>query len=288
MPVDPALLGGVALFRSMDDDERRALAAVMELREVDTGEVVFQQGEDGDSLLCVVDGQLDTLVKDIAGQEIVLAAVGPGDAVGEMSMLDGRPRSATVRCTEHARLLVLERDDLLAVLPRSPHMALDMMGHMAARARKVDELLRSRVSRNVNEEVAGRRTAVERVADAIAAFAGSITFLMLHAAWFAAWVGWNTLRPGGFDPYPFGLLTMVVSLEAIFLSVFVLLSQSRQAAKDRVRADVEYEVNVKAELEVAALHEKMDRLHEQIVDRLRRMSTAVEARRSGAEGPQPR
>ena len=142
-------------------------------------------------MLGVVDGQLETLVKDNAGQEIVLTTVGAGDAVGEMSMLDGRPRSATVRCTERALLLVLDRADLLAVLPRSPHLALDMMAQMAARARRVDDLLRSRVSRNVNEEVEARRTAVERVADAIAAFSGSIPFLVIHTIWFIIWIGWN-------------------------------------------------------------------------------------------------
>jgi uncharacterized membrane protein len=277
MPVDATLLEGVTLFRSMDDQERRALAAVMDLREIRSGETVFHQGDQGDSLLCVVEGQLDALVKDIAGQEIVLAAIGPGEVVGEMSMLDGRPRSATVRCVEDARLLVLERDDLLQILPRSPHMALDMMSHMAARARKVDDVLRSRVSRNVNQEVAERQTPVQRVADAIAAFSGSVSFLLLHAAWFSLWIGWNTLGPRHFDPFPFGLLTMVVSLEAIFLSVFVLLSQNRQAAKDRVRSDIEYDVNVKAEMEVAALHEKLDRLHEQIVERLRRMGKELDA-----------
>lgn len=276
MSVDPALLGGVTLFRSMDDDERQALAAVMDLKEVRAGETVFQEGETGDELLCVAEGRLDTLVKDIAGQEIVLDAIGAGDTVGEMSMLDGRPRSASLRCIEDARLLVLGRDELLRVLPRSPHMALDIMAQMAARARRVDDLLRSRVARNVNEEVEATRTGVERVADAIAAFSGSIPFLVLHAIWFVLWLGWNTLRPHGFDPYPFGLLTMIVSLEAIFLSVFVLLSQNRQAAKDRVRSDIEYDVNVKAEMEVTALHAKMDRLHEEIVQRLRRMGGAVE------------
>ena len=277
MSVDPALLGGVTLFRSMDDDERRALAAVMDLKEVRAGETVFHEGETGDELLCVAEGRLDTLVKDIAGQEIVLDAIGPGDTVGEMSMLDGRPRSASLRCLEDARLLVLGRDELLRVLPRSPHMALDMMAQMAARARRVDDLLRSRVARNVNEEVAQQRTPVERVADAIAAFSGSIPFLFVHAIWFVLWVGWNTMRgPRGFDPYPFGLLTMVVSLEAIFLSVFVLLSQNRQAAKDRVRSDIEYDVNVKAEMEVTALHAKMDRLHEEIVQRLRQMGRELE------------
>jgi CRP/FNR family cyclic AMP-dependent transcriptional regulator len=276
MPVDPALVGGITLFRSMDDDERRALAAVMDLKAVGAGETVFRESEPGDELLCVVDGRLDTLVNDFAGQEIVLDAIGPGDTVGELSMLDGRPRSATLRCSEDARLLVLGRDELLRVLPRAPHMALDMMAQMAARARRVDDLLRSRVARNVNEEVEQKRTAVERVADAIAAFSGSIPFLVLHTIWFVIWIAWNTALPRGFDPYPFGLLTMIVSLEAIFLSVFVLLSQNRQASKDRVRADIEYDVNVKAEMEVAALHAKMDRLHEEIVARLRRMGRELE------------
>ena len=276
MSVDPALLGGVTLFRSMDDDERRALAAVMEAQDFHAGDTVFLEGAAGDSVLCVAGGRLETVVKDIAGQEIVLDEIGAGDTVGEMSMLDGRPRSASLRCIEDARLLVLSRDELLRVLPRSPHMALDMMAQMAARARRVDDLLRSRVARNVNEEVEATRTAVERVADAIAAFSGSIPFLVLHAIWFVLWVGWNTLRPGGFDPYPFGLLTMIVSLEAIFLSVFVLLSQNRQAAKDRVRADIEYDVNVKAEMEVATLHAKLDRLNEEIVERLRRMGKELE------------
>lgn len=270
MSVDATLLGGIALFQSMDEDERRALAAVMELRAARAGEVVFREGDAGDSLLCVVDGSLDTLVKDNAGQEIVLAVVEAGDVVGEMSMLDGRPRSAMLRCTKDARLLVLGRDDLLAVLPRAPHMAFDMMAQMAARARRVDDLLRSRVSRNVNEELAVRQTAVERVADAISAFAGSMGFLALHGVWFAVWIVWNVAGPRPFDSFPFGLLTMVVSLEAIFLSVFVLISQNRQSAKDRVRSDIEYEVNVKAEMEVAALHEKLDHLQEQMVERLPR------------------
>jgi len=274
MAVDAALLTGVALFRSMDDDERRALAAVMDLREVRTGELVFREGDQGDTLLCVVDGELETLVKDIAGQEIVLTRIEAGDAVGEMSLLDGRPRSATVRCTEDARLLELGRDDLLAVLPRSPHMALDMMAQMAARARRVDDLLRSRVARNVNEEIAEQGTAFERAADGIAALSGSMPFLIANTLWFGIWILWNTVGPDPFDPFPFGLLTMIVSLEAIFLSIFVLLSQNRQAAKDRVRSDVEYEVNIKAEMEVAALHAKLDHLHETVADQLRRLLQA--------------
>ena len=278
MAVDASLLEGIALFRSLDGDDRTALAAVMRELPAVSGDVLFHEGAPGDSLLCVVTGELETLVKDRAGQEIVLTNILAGDVVGEMSLLDGRPRAATVRCTFDAQLLVLERDEFLAILRRRPEVALDIMAQMATRARRVDDLLRSRVSRNVNEEVAEKTTPFERAADWIAVFSGSLWFLAVHIIWFTWWIAWNTIGARHFDPYPFGFLTMIVSLEAIFLSVFVLLSQNRQAAKDRVRADVEYDVNVKAEMEVGNLHEKVDRLQEHIAEQLRRMEKVITAR----------
>jgi uncharacterized membrane protein len=110
---------------------------------------------------------------------------------------------------------------------------------------------------------------LQRIADWIAWFSGSMPFLMINGGWFIVWIVINTFGLGipAFDPYPFGLLTMIVSLEAIFLSCFVLISQNRQAEKDRVRSDVEYEVNIKAELEIAHLHEKTDRIYESMMAR---------------------
>jgi uncharacterized membrane protein len=139
--------------------------------------------------------------------------------------------------------------------------------------RKADELLRTRVSRNVNEEMAESLTALQHVSDWIAWFSGSMPFLLLNLAWFGLWIFFNVARVGvpHFDPYPFGLLTMIVSLEAIFLSCFVLISQNRQSEKDHVRSDIEYEVNIKAELEVAHLHEKTDRIYEEMLQRLARI-----------------
>jgi CRP/FNR family cyclic AMP-dependent transcriptional regulator len=144
------------------------------------------------------------------------------------------------------------------------------MGHMT---RKADELLKTRVARNVNEVAEVRSTALERMADWIAWFSGSMPFLLLNLAWFATWIALNTLPLGfpAFDPYPFGLLTMIVSLEAIFLSCFVLISQKRQAEKDHLRSDIEYEINVKAELEVAHLHEKTDQIYAEMMERFVRL-----------------
>jgi uncharacterized membrane protein len=121
---------------------------------------------------------------------------------------------------------------------------------------------------------------VQKAADWIAEFSGSIPFLLIHVVWFAFWISANAgILPGipAFDPYPFGLLTMVVSLEAIVLSVFVLLSQNRQAEKEHVRSDVEYDVNLKAELEIAHLHEKVDRLHAELMGRLDQLTRKIGA-----------
>ena len=142
---------------------------------------------------------------------------------------------------------------------------------MGQRIRSTDEILRRRVARNINLEMQVRSTALEKMADVIAEFSGSITFLFLNAGWFFVWIVWNLVpQIPHFDPYPFGFLTMVVSLEAIFLSIFVLVSQNRQTEKDRLRADSEYEVNLKAELEITQLHEKVDFLTEEILARVPR------------------
>ena len=140
------------------------------------------------------------------------------------------------------------------------------VGHMTRRA---DELLQTRVSRNVNIEVEENLSTLQKIADWIAWFSGSMPFLLINAVWFIGWITVNVFPLGipAFDPYPFGLLTMIVSLEAIFLSCFVLISQNRQAEKDHVRSDVEYEVNIKAELEVAHLHEKTDRIYTEMLER---------------------
>lgn len=265
------LLESVPLFKLLDASEREDLERLMERREVPSGEKIFSIGEPGESLYIVGTGTVELFVKDNAGAKIVLAVCGPGELFGELSLFDGGARTASALCIEDATLFTLDRDHLHRFLRAHPDAALDLLTTMGQRIRSTDEILRRRVARNINEEMEIRSTTVEKIADLIAAFSGSITFLVLNALWFFAWIVWNSLPfTPHFDPYPFGFLTMVVSLEAIFLSIFVLVSQNRQAAKDRLRADAEYEVNLKAELEVTHLHEKVDFLTEELLARLPR------------------
>jgi len=278
MPVDTAFLSQIQLFAQLDDDERGVLAQVMAERPLASGETLFRLGDPGDSMFIVQSGAVELFVKDTAGQKIVLTTAKAGDFFGELSLLDGGSRTASATGTESSHLLVLDRDDLLQLFRKRPDAALDMLAAMGRMTRKANALLRERVVKNVNEEVEEERgSIVLRVADWVANFSGSITFLVLHVGIFAVWIVLNigVLPFGGFDQYPFGLLTMCVSLEAIILSTLLLFSSNRSAARDRIRSDVEYDINLKAELEVAHLHEKTDRVYEEMLERFARLEKAL-------------
>jgi uncharacterized membrane protein len=145
-----------------------------------------------------------------------------------------------------------------------------LLGATGRRLRQTSLLLRNQATRNVNAEVEDKRTIIMRVADAVAAFSGSIEFLILHCILFFIWIILNVhiFKFGDFDPFPFGLLTMAVSLEAIILSTLLLFSSNRQASHDKVQNDIEYEVNLKAEMQIQHLHEKLDKMNAEILKRL--------------------
>lgn len=273
MGCEVSLLAGIEIFELLHADDKQALADVVDSIKLNTTETLFNAGEPGDALFIVRSGSIELFIKDTAGQKIVLTVAEEGDLFGELSLLDSGPRTATAVALTDTELLVLDRGDLLLLFQKRPDAALHMLAAMSAMTRKADELLRTRVSRNVNEEMEEHTTPLQRIADWIAWFSGSMPFLIINGAWFVIWIMLNTLPLGipKFDEYPFGLLTMIVSLEAIFLSCFVLVSQNRQAEKDRVRADIEYEVNIKAEMEVAHLHEKTDRIYENMLARFATM-----------------
>ncbi|MBK9063209.1 MAG: DUF1003 domain-containing protein [Acidobacteria bacterium] len=277
MPSTPESLEGVHLFEHLSAADRSGLAEAVDQRALAAGETLFSTGDPGESLFVVKSGQVELFLKDTAGQKIVLSVAGPGDIFGELALLDGGARSATAAALDAAELLELNRVHLLPLFQKSPGVALRLLGAMAHMTRQADDLLKARVSRNANVEAEAHLSGLQKIADVISDFSGRMPFLILNALWFGVWIAVNTLPLGlpAFDPYPFGLLTMIVSLEAIFLSCFVLISQNRQAEKDHVRADIEYDVNIKAELEVAHLHEKTDRLRAEMLERFMRIEKAL-------------
>lgn len=280
MPCDPQFLANIKLFELLDDDDLAELAKVIDELKLPAGQPLFQAGDPGDSLFIVQSGEIELYIKDTVGQKIVLATPSAGDMFGELAMLDYGPRTATAVALQESDILVLDRDDLVLLFQKKPDAALHMLAALSSLTRKADELLRTRVSKNLNEEMSMQHLSVlDRISDWLAWFSGSMPFLISHSIWFITWISLNTFilaRP--FDEFPFGLLTMIVSLEAIFLACFVLISQNRQAEKDKVRADIEYEVNIKAELEVAHLHEKTDRIYESMMAKFAALESRVGSR----------
>ena len=272
------LLAEVPFLQLLDEKDREALAADLDVVSFPAGHILFHYGDPGDSLYVIRSGEVEVFFKDDTGARIVLETATAGEVFGELSLLDGGPRTASVMATQDLVALRVNRSNLDHFLQRHPAATLDLLTAMGRRLRATADKLRHTASRNVNEAIEDKRTAVQKAADWIAEFSGSISFLVLHVVIFSGWILANTgWLPGVpiFDPVPYGLLTMCVSLEAIFLSVFVLLSQNRQVAKDRIRADIEYEINLKAELEVAHLHEKVDHLNAEVARRLAAIEQAL-------------
>ena len=264
------ILKAVPLFGFLDDVEGRALASRVELIDLVAGTVLFEYGAPGDSMYVLKEGTVEISVRTKTGQKVVLQEMGPGDFFGEISLLDEGPRTATASVVTSGQALVVDRGDLDELIRIHPAAALDMLQAAGRRMRQTSQLVRNIATRNVNEAVADQRGFVMKAADAVAAFSGSLTFLFLHVAIFFFWIVFNVgvLPWGGFDPFPFGLLTMVVSLEAIMLSTLLLFSSNRQSERDRVQHDVEYDVNLKAELQIQHLHEKLDTMNAEILGRL--------------------
>jgi CRP/FNR family cyclic AMP-dependent transcriptional regulator len=273
MGADPRLLTEVPLFSLLDEQERATLAERLETVSFAAGSALFHRGDPGDSLYVVKSGEVEIFFKNDTGERMLLEVARSGDFFGEISLLDAGPRMASAVVTKDLEAVIVDREDLSELIRIRPAAAMELLTATGRRLRDTNERLRRTASRNVNAEAEDNRSTVMKVADWISEFSGSLPFLFIHIGIFFVWIVLNSgplshLGIGGFDPFPYGLLTMCVSLEAIILSVFVLLSQNRQVARDRVRNDVEYDVNLKAELEIAHLHEKFDHLHAELLQRL--------------------
>jgi uncharacterized membrane protein len=188
-----------------------------------------------------------------------------------LSLLDGKPRSANAVATEPTRTFLIDQDDLERLFTKKPRSAIDVLTVLTRRIRVTDQLLSRRVSRNANEVLEEKATFGDRVSDGVARFGGSWSFIFSFGAILGGWVLLNTVfAPGGreaFDPFPFILLNLFLSALAALQAPVIMMSQNRQDAKDRVRSELDYQVNLKAEIEIMQLHEKFDQLQSGLRDR---------------------
>jgi CRP/FNR family transcriptional regulator, cyclic AMP receptor protein len=265
MPTDPSVLKEVAHLRELNDTERAALAQRLELLRYAPGQSIFSFGDPGQALYIVRSGEVEIFVKNDQGEKIVLETSKPGDVFGEVSLLDNGARTAWVTAISHVELLRLDREHFEDFIREYTPAALNLLSVIARRLRKTDEVIRRTVTRNANDVAAEQGTFLTRIADAVPAMLGNLPSTFLHSLFFGGWILINLGLFAAikvFDPFPFGLMSDIVSLEAIILTLFVLTSQNRQRSRDQVRSDIEFETSINTELKIAHLHEKIDRLAE--------------------------
>jgi len=249
----------VPLFESLDDEAAAELCHLLESIDSRAGSVLFRAGDEGDAMYLIERGKIRICVRATDGHEVTLTELEHGDFFGEMALLGGQRRSADAVVAEDARLAVLSREHFLSFMRGTPNVALEMLTALANRLRHTDELLRHTATRNVNVEEAARLTLADRAADIIAEFGGSWKFIIFEIGLFLLWVLLNTwlLFDKVFDPYPYVFLNLVLGIICGLQAPIIMMSQNRQSHKDRLRADLDYQVNLKNEL---ALQEILDRL----------------------------
>jgi CRP/FNR family cyclic AMP-dependent transcriptional regulator len=251
----------VPLFESLDDDAAKQLCELLETLDCEAQKVMFRAGDAGDAMYIIERGKVRIYVQATDGHEVTLTDLGRGDFFGEMALLDdGQRRSANAIVDEDARLAVLSREHFLSfIMGGNPNVALEMLTALANRLRHTDELLRHSTTRNVNEEEAAQLTMADRAADKIAEFGGSWKFIIFEIGLFLLWVLLNTwlLFDKVFDPYPYVFLNLILGIICGLQAPIIMMSQNRQSHKDRLRSDLDYEVNLKNEL---ALQEILQRL----------------------------
>jgi uncharacterized membrane protein len=259
MATDAEILRDIPLFQTMDDNERAAVAALTDEAHFAANERLFHEHEIGGVCYVIRSGRVELSVLDETGQKLVVDVVEPGELFGELSLFDGGNRSAGAVALTDVDALVLERDEFLAFLKRNPDAALDVLAALTKRIRRADSLLKHRIQ-NPNELIEERETFGNRIADAVAAFGGSWRFIIMFLSMMLVWITANILVGKAWDPYPFILLNLVLSMLAALQAPVIMMSQNRQDAKDRIRSEADFQINVKAEVEIAELHEKIDRL----------------------------
>lgn len=262
-------LRSVPLFASLDDEAARELRRLLSDKTVPRNTRLFRQGDQGNAMYLIESGRVRISIRDDDDEEVILAELAQGDFFGEMSIIDGRQRSADANVIEDAQLAILSRDAFLSFVRTNPDVALEMLSALTDRLRRTDELLRSRVSRNANEEEKARMTLADRAADLIAEFGGSWKFIGVSIAIILFWIIFNSfILIRGFDPAPYQMLNLALAVISGMQAPIIMMSQNRQGEKDRLRADLDYQVNLKNELSLAEVLRRLDVLESERLPKL--------------------
>lgn len=264
--VTKEFLSQIPIFKFLPEEDHLSLVSLWKSRILKQGEVLFRKGDSGSAMYVIQKGSVDIILP--VGppiNEMLISTLKEGEFVGELSLFVDTPRTATARALEDCTLYEMGRGDFITFIMERPSVGVSMLKEMGKRLQLTNELITSLASKNLNEEIEVGLSFGDRVSDKIAKFGGSwwfiFSFLSLMTLWMSANLVQLWYQP--FDEYPFILLNLMLSTVAALQGPVIMMSQNRAQKKDRLKADLDYQVNVKSELMLQQLHKKVDQLHEE-------------------------
>ena len=265
MATDPKIFSDVPLFALLDAEERMVLAQQVEVKNFAAGDHIYKTGDASQRAYVVQQGVVRVTMQDVDGSDVEVDVASKGDIFGLSSMLAAAPHLTNAVAVENTCAIEIDRDDLTVLFQKKPEAALDLLTMTERQMRSTQELLRRRVTKNLNEMMDQKGTLGDRVADTVARFGGSWRFIGSFFTFLVIWILINiVLGNNSWDVYPFILLNLFLSMLAAIQAPVIMMSQNRQDTKDRLRSEMDYNVNLKAEMEVSQLLGKMDNLEKKV------------------------
>jgi uncharacterized membrane protein len=267
MACDQEILRDVPLFALLDDDERAVLASQVDVTRFAPRQRIYKIGDAGGRAYVMVSGSVRVSTIDEDQQEVVVDEPGQGQFFGFASMIEESAHQTNAVALEETVCLEVDRKDIQTLIQRKPHAGMDMLTVLGRQIHAAQELVRLRAARNPNEMIEGEATFGERVADGVAGFGGSWTFIITFLVFLVIYSAINVALGGrAWDPYPFILLNLMLSMLAALQAPVIMMSQNRQDTKDRLRGELDFAVNRRAESEVQALSRKLNTITDKIDD----------------------
>ncbi|HEX3741249.1 MAG TPA: DUF1003 domain-containing protein [Terriglobales bacterium] len=267
MACNPTVLRQVPLFALLDDEETAVLASQVELKTFAPRQRIYKMGDPGDRAYVLVSGSVQVTTVDQDHQEVIVDQPAAGEFFGFASMLEQTPHQTTAIAQEESVCVEVDRHDISILLERKPMAGMDMLTVLGRQFHASQQLVRLRASRNANQIIEEEETRGERIADSVASFGGSWTFIIIFLAVLVTYSSTNVLLGHkAWDPYPFILLNLFLSMLAAIQAPVIMMSQNRQDKKDRLRSELDYDVNRRAEVEIQGLAKKMNVLADKVGD----------------------
>lgn len=267
MPIDLHVLKEVPLFALLDDEEMAVLADHVEIKRFAARQRIYKIGDPPGQAYVLVSGAVRVTTIDVDNQEVVVDEPTHGDFFGFASMLDETPHQTAAQALNDVVCVEVDRKDIAALLQQKPMAGMDLLTVLGKQFHSAHQLLRTRAMRNANEMIDEEASFGERIADQVARFGGSWRFIISFGVVLLVYTGINILlRQNAWDPYPFILLNLFLSMLAAIQAPVIMMSQNRQDTKDRLRSELDYDVNRRAESEIQSLSQKLNLLHEKLDD----------------------